>query len=105
MRKGALQPDKIGYYGNTKVIHHGAATSGRIESDFVWFIKKRHGIRLEWLNHGFFKIVKFTLAHFASAIFDKKPFKKLGLLFKAYSENFSDFKSIMKKRKERNNYL
>ncbi len=94
----------IFYTPKINIIHHGKASTNKLVSDYIWYLKKRHGIRLEWLNHNFFQILKYTLAHFASAVFNKQPIKKLGLLIKAYSVNIKDAKEIYLKRKERNNY-
>jgi GT2 family glycosyltransferase len=95
---------KIVYAPQAKIIHHGSSSTNKIEGDFVWFIKKRNGIRLELLNHKVLNILRFTLTHFFSAIFNKKPIKKISLLLKAYSENIRNFKEISLKRKNRNHY-
>lgn len=95
---------KIVYCPEAKIIHHGKSSTNKLKSDFVWYLQKKHGIRLEWLNHGIFNLVKFTFLHIGSAIFSKNPIKKLGLLFKAYSENIRNIKEISLKRKQRNNY-
>lgn len=95
---------KMIYVGNTKVIHYNGFGSSKKILDSgggKWFLQKRHGIRLEWLNFKIPKIIKYTCLHFGSAILSKDPFKKLKLLLRAYKENIKNFKEIKQKRKER----
>lgn len=92
------------YVGTTKIMHHGGATTEKVFNEKVWFFKKRHAIRMEWLNFDFFKIIKYSFIHIGSAILSNKPIKKLKFLIKAYLENIKDFKEIKMKRKERNNW-
>jgi len=91
------------YVGSTILIHHGKASTEKLKKDYIWYIKKKNGIRLEWLNYSFFKILKYTFFHFAS-LFKKKNIsfaKKINLLLKAYKENIKDLKEIKTKRKQR----
>lgn len=91
------------YVPNAKIIHYGKSSTNKLKSDFVWYLQKKHGIRLEWLNFNVLKIIKFSFIHIGSAIFSKNPIKKIGLLFKAYIVNIKDAKEIYLKRKERKN--
>jgi len=93
------------YVGTTEIIHHGASSTNKIESNFMWYIKKRNAIRLEWLNYNIPKILKYTLIHFGSCFFGGKILKKLELLTKAYNTNLKNLKEIKLKRKERNSWL
>ena len=96
---------KCVYVGNTKIIHYGGVTTEKIFKEKVWFFKKRHAIRMEWLNFSLLKIIKYSFIHLGSAILSKKPIKKLKFLRRAYLENIKDFEEIKMKRKERNNWL
>jgi len=94
---------KFIYVGNTKIIHYGGTSTNKIESDFIWYIKKRNAIRLEWLNYNFLNIIKYSFIHFIS-LFKKNGLsfkKKYYLLIKAYKENIKNLKEIKIKRKER----
>lgn len=93
------------YVGTTKIMHYGGTTTKKIFNEKVWFFKKRHAIRMEWLNFSFLKIMKYSFIHLGSAILSNKPIKKLKFLRKAYLENIKDFKEIKMKRKERNGWL
>jgi len=95
---------KIIYLGDMEIIHHRNKTISILSKEYVWFIKKRNAIRLEWLNYGVIKIVKFSFIHFGSAILSKHPLKKLKLLLKAYKENLKKYDEILLKRKERNSW-
>ncbi len=96
---------KMVYVGGVKMIHHGSASIKNLKHDGgKWFIQKKHGIRFEWLNFSTFKIIKYALMHFSSAILSRNPFRKLILLLKAYKENIKDLKEISSKRKERNSW-
>jgi O-antigen biosynthesis protein len=92
------------YVGNTEIIHHGASSTKGLFNEKVWFIKKRNAIRLEWLNHSFPSIIKYTFIHFGSAILSRNPIKKLRKVIKAYKENIKNYKEIKAKRKERNSW-
>jgi len=94
---------KLVYFGNTKLIHYGGSSTKHIK-DWIWQIKKRNAIRLEWLNYDYWKIIKYTFIHFASAVFNNKPLAKIKMLFKAYKENFRNVKEIRDKRKERDGW-
>jgi GT2 family glycosyltransferase len=94
---------KLFYFGKVKIIHIGGSSTKHVK-DWIWQIKKRNSIRLEWLNMNIFQIIKYTLVHFGSAIINNNPLKKLKMLIKAYKENFDNIKEIKDKRKERNNW-
>jgi GT2 family glycosyltransferase len=91
---------KLFYVGTVKIIHYGSRSTKTVFN--IWFIKKRNAIRLEWLNFGLIKILKYTFIHLGSSILSDHPFKKLELLAKAYRENIANFKEISEKRKDRN---
>lgn len=94
---------KCTYVGSTKIIHHGGTSTNKIESDFIWYIKKRNAIRLEWLNYNFLNIIKYSFIHFIS-LFKKNGLsfkKKYCLLIKSYKENIKNLNEIKIKRKER----
>jgi GT2 family glycosyltransferase len=101
------------YTPNANIVHHDKSSTKKLEDNFVWFIKKRHAIRLEFLNLGFFQILKKQLIHFGSVFIynyqgkikvQKNMLNKFGLLMKAYFTNIKDAREIYLKRKERNNY-
>ncbi len=96
---------KILYTPNSKIIHYGHFSTKTIFPEKIWYLQKKHGIRLEWLNYGIFKIIKYTIIHFGSAILHKNVIKRLKLLLKAYKENIKNYKEIKQKRKERNSWL
>ena len=98
------------YVGNTKLIHYGAASTGRLKDSKIWYIKKRNAIRLEWLNFNFLKIIRYSLIHFGSVFFKKEDkkislekniLKKFCLLCKAYLANILNLNEILQKRKKR----
>ncbi len=98
----------IGYVGNSVIVHFGAKSTGTISADRVWFIKKKHAIRLEWLNYSLRNIIKYSLIHWASVFFKKdiiSCFKKFFLLIKAYIINLRNLGEILRKRYERNKKL
>ena len=95
---------KLFYFGKTAAIHHGSSSANTIASEKIWFIKKRNYIRLEWLNHNYFDILKYSMIHLISSLFKKDgltPTKKISLLLKAYAHNIKNIKEILKKRNER----
>ncbi|MBS3084793.1 glycosyltransferase family 2 protein [Candidatus Pacearchaeota archaeon] len=92
---------KLMYVGKTKIMHYGGATTKKVFNEKLWFYKKRHAIRLEWLNFNLIKILRYSIIHVGSAIFDKNPLAKLNLLVKAYKENIENLKEIKAKRYER----
>jgi len=92
------------YVGETEIVHHGSSSTNKLDPDWIWFLKKRNAIRLEWLNHPPISILKFTMIHFLSAISNKQPLNKLNLLGKAYSKNIKDLNEIRQKRKERTSW-
>ena len=92
---------KLIYVGKTEILHYGSVSTKTIFDEKIWFLKKKHGIRLEWLNFDFSKIIKYSFIHMGSAILSNKPIKKSKLLIKAYLDNIKDFKEIKTKRKER----
>lgn len=95
---------KLYYFGELEAIHHGSSSSKTIVPEKLWFIKKRNSIRLEFLNHDFFKILKYSSIHILATFFKKEGIplsKKIKLLTKAYIYNFQRIKEIKKKRKER----
>ena len=94
---------KLFYLGGTKIVHLGGSSTKHVK-DWIWQIKKRNSIRLEWLNHSFPNIIKYTIIHFGSAVFSKKPLMKLKMLFKAYGENIKNLDEIKEKREERNSW-
>jgi len=98
----------IGYVGDSEIIHLGAKSTSTIPYDKVWYIKKKNAIRLEWLNHSFGEIIKYSLIHWASVFFKRNNislFKKFFLLFKAYVVNLENLGEILRKRYERNKKL
>ncbi|MDP3986635.1 MAG: glycosyltransferase family 2 protein [Nanoarchaeota archaeon] len=95
---------KIVYVDKTRVIHYGSSSTNTMFNENIWFLKKRHAIRLEWLNYSFGDILKYTVIHFGSAIISKNPFKKTILLLKAYKENINNIREIEEKREERNSW-
>lgn len=94
---------KLFYMGKFKIVHIGGSSTKHVK-DWVWQIKKRNSVRLEWLNFGYPKIIYNTFIHFGSAIISDKPFQKIKLLLKAYNENLKNFNEIKEKRKERNSW-
>ncbi len=94
---------KLFYVGKVKIVHIGGSSTKHVK-DWIWQIKKRNSIRLEWLNFGYPKIIYNTFIHFGSAIINEKPFQKIKLLLRAYNENFKNFNEIKKKRRERNSW-
>jgi len=94
---------KLFYIGKVKIVHIGGSSTKHVK-DWIWQIKKRNAIRLEWLNLNLFQIVKYTFIHFGSAIFNNKPISKIKMLIKAYKENFNNLKEIKEKRRERNSW-
>ncbi|MGY4884244.1 MAG: glycosyltransferase family 2 protein [Nanobdellota archaeon] len=94
---------KIVYFGKTKMIHKGGSSTKNVK-DWIWQIKKRNAIRLEWLNYGYFNIIGHTFIHIGSALFANKPFTKIKMLIAAYKENFKNIKEIGQKRRERNSW-
>lgn len=94
---------KIIYFGKTKLIHKCGSSTKNVK-DWIWQIKKRNAIRLEWLNYNYLNIIRNTFIHLGSAIFTNKPFSKLKMLIAAYKENFKNIKEIKQKRRERNNW-
>jgi GT2 family glycosyltransferase len=94
---------KLFYFGKVKIIHKGGSSTKHVK-DWIWEIKKRNAIRLEWLNLNLFQIIKYTFIHFGSAIFTDRPFTRTKMVLKAYKENFNNLKEIRKKRRERNSW-
>jgi GT2 family glycosyltransferase len=95
---------KILYNGREKIIHHRNQSIGTIDKKYVWFVKKRNAIRLEWLNHSFFSILKNSFIHFGSTIIKKEKlsiFTRFWLLIKAYAYNTKRLREILNKRKKR----
>src|SRR4030042_4555175 len=92
---------KLFYVGGTKIIHVGSSSTKHVK-DWIWQIKKRNSIRLEWLNFNIFQILKYTFIHFGSAILSRNPFIKLKLLFEAYKVNLKNLEEIKQKRRQRN---
>lgn len=87
------------YFGNLKIIHNNHSTSNKLDNHFLWYIKKRNAIRLEWKHFSFSKIIKYTIIHFVSLI--KNPryfFKRFGLLIKAYNYNYKRLNEIRSKK-------
>ena len=85
------------YVGSTSIIHkQGSSLKG--DSDLKWYLKKRNGIRLEWLNYPFSRILVNSFIHYGSAFRDNK----VKLLWKAYKHNFNNLSEIREKRRERN---
>ncbi len=95
---------KLVYVGTTELIHHGSSSTKTIFNEKIWFIKKRNAIRLEWLNFSLAKILKHSVIHFGSAVINKKPFRRLKLLARAYKENIANLEEIKEKRRERNSW-
>lgn len=84
----------IMYLGSISLIHHRNKSISKFSKEKIWFIRKKHSIRLEWKHYSFFKIIYYTLVHFGS-IFKADNIgilKKLNLLIKAYITNLKDFK-------------
>lgn len=89
------------YVGETEIVHYGSSSTNKLDSEWVWFLKKRNAIRLEWKHYSFLKILFFTVIHFGS-VFSKNNLsisKKLKLLLKAYLYNFRKIKEIKLFRK------
>ena len=95
---------KLVYVGTTELIHHVSSSTKTIFNEKIWFIKKRNAIRLEWLNFSLAKILKHSVIHFGSAVINKKPFRRLKLLARAYKENIANLEEIKEKRRERNSW-
>jgi len=101
------------YAGNICLIHYRDQTISKLSKNKIWLIQKRSAIRFEFLNYSSLKIIKYSIFHLASTLFDNKNKKiiasqfptKIFLLLKAYFLNFKDFKEIKQKRRERNNWL
>lgn len=87
---------KCYYVGSTSIIHKQGSSLQK-ESDLKWYLKKRNGIRLEWLNYPFGRILVNSFIHYGSAFRDNK----VGLLWKAYKHNINNLKEIREKRRER----
>jgi GT2 family glycosyltransferase len=94
---------KLFYIGKVKIVHIGGSSTKHVK-DWIWQIKKRNAIRLEWLNLNLFQIVKYTFIHIGSALLSEKPFSKIKMLIKAYRENIKNIKEIKDKRRERNSW-
>jgi len=112
-----LRSQKAGYtnlyVGETKIAHYRDQSIGLFNENEVWYIQLKNAIRMEWLNYNLIKIIRHSIIHLFSWIITKNnkgislrksPFKKLGLLFKAYYINFKSLKEISAKRKERNSW-
>lgn len=95
---------KLVYVGGTEIIHYGSSSTNKLDSDWIWFLKKRNAIRVEWLNYSFLKILGYTFIHLGSCFKNGSVFKKIKLLCKAYLENMKNFKEINSKRRERINW-
>ena len=88
---------KMFYVGELAVIHNGSSSSKTVPSDYIWFVKKRNAIRLEWKHYGFFKILKYSIIHFGAVFFKRDGlgiWKKFRLLLDAYSFNMKNLNNI-----------
>jgi hypothetical protein len=98
------------YIGAVTMIHHRSQTINELSENFVWYIRKKNSIRLEWLNFSLARILKLSFIHFGSIFFKKEQkirfqksiLKKFVLFFKAYFINLKNLGEILKKRKDRN---
>lgn len=102
------------YVGSIKVIHARNKSISKFPEDYIWYIRKRNSIRLEWLNFDLFNIIKHSLIHFGSVfvkkqdkkiMLEKNILKKLFLLFKAYIRNTENLNEIIKKASLRNRQI
>jgi GT2 family glycosyltransferase len=90
------------YIGETEIIHYGASSAKTLNKDWIWFLKKRNAIRMEWKNYSLNKIFYYFFVHFFS-IFKRDGlsfFRKIRLLFLAYIYNIKKSKEIMVLRKQ-----
>ena len=84
------------YVGELSIVHSGHSSAKTLDQKFLWYLKKRNSIRLEWKHFPLFKIFYYTLIHFGSTLKgDKKLFiSNVGLLIKAYIYNFKRINEI-----------
>jgi len=93
---------KLIYIGELSIVHSGHSSADTLDKRFLWYLKKRNSIRLEWKHLSLLKIFYFTLMHFCSTLKgNKKLFlSNVGLLIKAYIYNFKKMNEIKTLRKD-----
>lgn len=98
------------YVANVKLIHNRDSSISKKENWFVWYVKKRNAIRMEFTHYSFFKNLKMFFIHFMTIFYSKRenrinyrPDKSLLLLLKAYIINFKNLGEIIRIRSENEN--
>jgi len=84
------------YIGELSIVHSGHSSAKTLDQKFLWYLKKRNSIRLEWKHFPLFKIFYYTLIHFGSTLKGSKKLfvRNVGLLIKAYVYNFKRINEI-----------
>lgn len=87
---------KLIYVGELSIVHSGHSSTETLDQKFLWYLKKRNSIRLEWKHFSLFKIFYYTLIHFGSTLKgNKKLFiRNIVLLIEAYVYNFKRINEI-----------
>lgn len=91
---------KILYNPFVSIIHYGAATAKKLDSDYLYFIKERNRVRNILLNYPtLWLIIRFIveIKNIIKALF----ISRIRLLMKAYQTNKKNLKEILEKRKRR----
>lgn len=90
------------YCAGSKVVHNRNSSISKKDNNYVWFIKKKNSIILEWRHFNALKNFECLLIHLASTLYsrDRKRinldvFYKIYLLAKAYWVNFKNLKKIL----------
>jgi len=91
---------KVIYNPNAVVIHYGESTSKKLESNYLYFIRKKNGLRCGLLNHPISWLILGIPSHIIS-FFGAVLQHRLKYWLKAYWVNFTDLRNILTKRKNR----
>ena len=91
---------KVIYNPNAVVIHYGESTSKKLESNYLYFIRKKNGLRCGLLNHPISWLILGIPSHIIS-FFGAVLQHRLKYWLKAYWVNFTDLRNILTKRKGR----
>ena len=91
---------KVIYNPNAVVIHYGESTSKKLESNYLYFIRKKNSLRCGLLNHPISWLILGIPSHIIS-FFGAVLQHRLKYWLKAYWVNFTDLRNILTKRKNR----
>lgn len=92
---------KVVYDPNTVVIHYAASTSKKLDSDYLYFIRRKNSLQCSLLNHPISWIILGIPSHIIS-FFGAVLQHRLKYWLKAYWVNIKDLRHILTKRKNRN---